>query len=74
MPMDQYVRVTFPTDRPVRVDGQAAGFTNKEFQVEAGEHWFDLGEPRNYTPDHYVETINDTLPGDPQIIAFKLMP
>jgi hypothetical protein len=68
---DQYVKVTFPTDRSVRVDGKAAGFTNKEFQVESGEHRFDLGELKDYTPDERVVTVNNTLPGQPEIIAFQ---
>jgi hypothetical protein len=72
--LDQYVKVTFPIDRLVRVDRVNAGFTNKEFQVESGEHRFDLGEPRNYTPDEQVVTVNNTLPGHPQIIAFQPRP
>ena len=72
--LDQYVRVTFPTDRPVWVDGKQVGTTNKEFQVETGEHSFHLGDPRDYSPDRYVETIDRTLPGQPCIIAFKLRP
>lgn len=71
---DQYVKVTFPTDRLVRVDGNPAGRTNKEFQVESGEHRFDLGEPRNYTPDEWRLTINNTLPGQPQVIPFQPKP
>ena len=72
--MPEYVRVSFATDRQVWVDGQPSGFTNKEFQVEAGEHRFDLGTPRDYTPDHCVEIVNNTLPGIPRVIAFKLIP
>lgn len=69
---DQYVKVTFlPPSRRVRVDGKDAGFTNKEFQVESGEHRFDLGDPKDYTPDVLVVTVNNTLPGQPQIIAFE---
>ncbi len=69
---DEYVKVTFPTNRPVRVDRKAAGITNKEFQVESGEHRFDLGEPKDYTPDEQVVTVNNTLSGQPQIIAFQI--
>ena len=72
--LDQYVKVTFPTDRRVRVDGKPAGFTNEEFQVETGEHRFDLGDPKDYTPDEQVKTINNTLPGDPKVIPFQLKP
>ena len=71
---DQYVKVTFHVDRSVRVDGSDAGFTNKEFQVESGEHRFDLGEPKDYVPDVQVVTVNNTLPGHPKIIAFQPKP
>jgi len=67
---DQYVKVVFPDARSVFVDGHDAGSTNKEFQVEAGEHRFHLGEPRNYTPDVQVVTVNNTLPGQPRTITF----
>jgi len=70
--LDQYVKVTFSANRSVRVDGRSAGFTNKEFQVEAGEHRFDLGEPKDYTPDVAVETVSNTLPGAPKVIAIQL--
>ena len=69
---DQYVKVTFPIDRPVFVDRKPAGFTNKEFQVESGEHRFDLDEPKDYTPDVQVVTVDNTLPGQPKIIPFQL--
>ena len=69
-----YVKVTFPTRRGVRVDGQPAGFTNSTFQVEAGEHIFDLGDPKNYTPARHVLTVNGTMPDAPQIIAFVPTP
>ena len=68
---DQYVKVTFPAERAVRVDRAKAGFTNKEFQVESGEHRFDLGEPKDYTPDEQVVTVDNTLPGHPQVISFQ---
>ena len=67
---EEYVKVSFPTRRSVHVDGQWAGYTNKTFQVEAGEHVFDLGDPKNYTPEQLVLSVNDTMPDAPQLIAF----
>jgi len=69
--MDQYVRVTFPTRRQVRVDGKASGFTNKTFQVETGNHVFDLGPKMNYKPEQQELLVEGTLAEDPMIIAFE---
>jgi hypothetical protein len=71
---EEYVKVSFPTHRHVQVDGQPAGFTNKTFQVEAGEHVFDLGDPKNYMPERHVLSVNGTMPDEPQLIAFVLKP
>lgn len=69
--MDQYVKVVFPVQRQVRVDGQPAGKTNKVFQVETGRHVFDLGLRKDYKPTEQVCDINGTLPGTPMIIVFE---
>jgi len=69
--MDEYVKVTFPTRRQVRVDGKPAGFTNKIFQVETGTHVFDLGPKQNYKPEQQERTVQGTLPEEPMIIPFQ---
>jgi len=46
----EYVVVSYPTTRKVRIDGQDAGFTNDTLMVETGNHLFDLGDPRDYQP------------------------
>ena len=71
---EEYVKVSFPIRRGVRVDGQPAGFTNKTFQVEAGEHIFDLGDPKDYAPERLVLAVNGTMPDAPQLIAFVPRP
>ena len=69
--MDEYVKVSFPTRRQVRVDGKPGGFTNKIFQVETGNHVFDLGSKMNYRPEQVECMIKGTLPEEPMIIAFE---
>ncbi len=69
--MDEYVKVTFPTRRKVRVDGQAAGFTNKVFQVETGSHTFDLGSKQNYSPEEQTKNVVGTAASEPMIIEFS---
>jgi hypothetical protein len=69
--MDEYIKVVFPTRRKVRVDGKAAGFTNRVFQVETGHHNFDLGDKPNYRPKKKnVEVIN-TQPSAPMVLIFE---
>jgi hypothetical protein len=46
----EYVVVSYPANRDVRIDGQIAGKTNKTLRVERGHHIFDLGDPQDYQP------------------------
>jgi len=69
--MDEYVKVTFPTRRQVWVDGKPAGFTNKIFQVETGNHVFDLGPKKNYKPERQERAVQGTMPEEPMIVAFE---
>ena len=68
--MDEYIKVVFPTRRKVRVDGQAAGFTNKVFQVENGHHTIDLGQKQNYSPKKRDVNVIGTIADEPMIITF----
>ena len=68
--MDEYIKVTFPTRRKVRVDGEATGFTNKVIQVETGHHTFDLGPKQNYSPEELDVNVIGTIPTEPMIISF----
>lgn len=69
--MDEYVKVTFPTRRRVRVDGSPSGYTNKVFQVETGHHTFDLGPKKNYSPEEQTRNVTGTIPPQPMIIPFE---
>ncbi|MGD2118664.1 MAG: hypothetical protein PVG66_09905 [Chromatiales bacterium] len=71
--MDEYVKVIFPNRRVVRVDGQSAGLTNKTFQVETGQHTFDLGPKQNYKPKQRTVNVVGTMPDAPKIITFELV-
>ena len=65
----EYVVVTYPTAREVRVDGQAAGQTNDTLHVEKGHHIFDLGAPQDYRPARVEKNVQDTTSVDPLIIG-----
>jgi hypothetical protein len=66
----EYVKVTFPTDRLVFVDGEENGSTNEVLRVEAGTHVFELGKLANYRPASRRVTVQDTTVLEPLEIAF----
>jgi hypothetical protein len=68
---DEYVRVTFPARCPVLVDDVPTGYTNVVFQVQTGTHIFGLDTPRDYTPKRQEVLVEETLPGEPLVIAFQ---
>ena len=69
--MDEFVKVTFPGQRQVYVDGKPCGFTNDVFQVQTGTHTFDLGAPPNYRPSIQILKVTGTLAPLPKIIEFQ---
>jgi hypothetical protein len=69
--MDQYMKVVFPTRRHVWIDGRAAAWTNRVFQIEAGHHWVSLNPERaNFRPDYHEINVTGTLPTDPLVLEF----
>jgi hypothetical protein len=56
----EYVVVSYPTVRDVRIDGQIAGKTNDTLRVERGHHTFDLGVPLDYQPASIEKSVRDT--------------
>ena len=68
----EYVVVTYPTARDVRIDGQIAGKTNETLRVERGHHSFDLGDPQDYQPLSVEMNVRDTTAIKPMHIkAFR---
>jgi hypothetical protein len=66
----EYVKVKFPTDRLVYVDGEENGSTNEVLRVEAGTHVFELGTLANYRPASRKVKVQDTTVLEPLEIAF----
>ena len=56
----EYVVVSYPTARDVRIDGQIAGKTNGTLRVERGHHTFDLGDPLDYKPASIEKSVRST--------------
>ena len=56
----EYVVVSYPTARDVRIDGRIAGKTNDTLRVERGHHTFDLGYPQDYQPASIKKSIRNT--------------
>jgi hypothetical protein len=56
----EFVVVSYPTARYVRIDGQITGETNKTLRVERGHHTFDLGDPQDYQPASIEKSVRNT--------------
>jgi hypothetical protein len=66
----EHVRVTFPTDRLVYIDGEEDGNINERLRVDAGTHVFELGNLANYGPASRKLMVKDTTALEPLEIAF----
>lgn len=66
----EYVKVTFPSDRFVYINGEKGGRTNKVLRIEAGTHVFDLGGYANYEPEFHETDVGGTTVLQPLVIAF----
>ena len=66
----EYVKVTFPTNRLVYIDGEQNGSTNDVLRVDAGTHLFELGNLYNYRPSSRKVLVQDTTVLEPLEIAF----
>lgn len=64
----EYVVVSYPAVRNVRIDGQVAGKTNDTLRVERGHHVFDLGDPQDYQPAAVERNVQNTTSVSPLII------
>jgi hypothetical protein len=66
----EYVKVKFPTNRLVYIDGEQNGYTNDVLRVDAGTHVFELGRRANYRPAQRKVLVQDTMVLEPLEIAF----
>jgi hypothetical protein len=66
----EYVKVTYPENREVLIDGVLSGETNKILRLSEGTHEFSLGTPIDYEPKSRVEIVSDTNVLDPLEIIF----
>jgi hypothetical protein len=66
----EFVLVTFPTLRPVRMDGARQGQTGQIIGVQRGTHIFDLGSPQDYAPPSVQTIVASTSQMRPLVIPF----
>ena len=66
----EYVKVTFPTNRLVYIDGEENGNTNEVLRVDAGTHVFELGNLQNFRPASRKVTVQDTTVLEPLEVPF----
>jgi hypothetical protein len=67
----EFVIVTFPTARPVRMDGAQQGQTGQIIGVQRGTHIFDLGRPQDYAPPTVQTVVANTTQMQPLVIPFQ---
>ncbi len=70
----EFLIVTFPGTRGVRVDGALQGWTNTVLQLEAGEHDVTLEPPKNFSPVSQHVLLENTAALDPYRIQFHVLP
>ena len=66
----EHVKVTFPTDRLVYIDGEENGRTNEVLRVDAGTHVFELGNLANFRPASRKVVVKDTTALEPLKVPF----
>ena len=66
----EYVKVSYPTNRFVYIDGENGGRTNDVLRIDAGTHVFDLGTLVNYEPASQKITVQGTTLLAPMEITF----
>ena len=72
--MQGSVLVEWDSDRDVFIDDTRCGTTNQPFGVEVGQHFCDLGEPNDYTPERRRIRVKAThTPLDPLVVKFDLL-
>lgn len=64
----EYVVVSYPGNRKVLVDGQAAGTTNGTLMIETGNHIFALEDPVDYQPPTLEKVVQNTTMVEPMVI------
>lgn len=64
----EYVKVSYPMNRNVRIDRQVAGMTNDTLMVERGHHMFDLGDPQDYQPAAIEKNVQHTTSVNPLLV------
>ena len=66
----EFVRVAYPSERFVYIDGQKGGRTNEVLRIDAGSHRFDLGVPVNYQPVSQEVEVQGTTVLTSRVVVF----
>jgi len=67
----EFVIVTFPRIRGLKIDGAPQGQTGQLIGVQRGHHIFDLGDPKNYVPVGVSAFVLGTTQTRPMVIPFQ---
>lgn len=69
----EYLKVNFPKERGVLVNGNQSGKTNLVIEIEAGTHTISLAPPPDFSPReiNVILEPNQTSPLSPQEVTFE---
>jgi hypothetical protein len=68
----EYLLVTFPRPRRVKVDDEYNGSTGDVIELEAGSHVITLGPPANFKPTEQRIILKNTSELAPREIVFDV--
>lgn len=66
----EYVKLVYPDDCPVYIDGESNGATNQVLRVEAGTHVFALDAAIACQPLSYTRAVGGTTMLEPLTLVF----
>lgn len=67
----EFIRVLFPDDRDVYINGSKNGRTAETLRVQEGRITINLGDPRNYTPMWRRPLVTGTNVIRPMEVVFE---
>jgi PEGA domain len=67
----EYLVVLYPKTRPVKVDGQQLGSTNRILMLETGSHQVTLDGPPDFQPPELAVSVRNTSALTPMTVEFQ---
>lgn len=66
----EYLVVSFPEERRVKINNRLMGQTNRTLELEGGRYTVTLDSPENFTPEEHQVHLRGTSLLNPATIEF----